>query len=187
MQQVFDFLPPPPNKAPRLYLGLVMESAVGRRLGDLAGTMTRHAVGWNCTRVGSHHLSLHFLRHGARPPERLIHAVERAAGQIRTPAFEMSCGEAACIRTPSAAPDPFRLILRAESEALAPLHQELMGGLIRQGRKARPDFAPHITLGRGATALTVQAIDPVRIAVQEVALILSGEEYRILRRFPLAV
>ena len=39
--------------------------------------------------------------------------------------------------------------------------------------------------GRGAMALPEQAIEPIRIAVRDVALVLSGRDFDVLRRFPL--
>jgi 2'-5' RNA ligase len=185
MQGSLDLGDNPPKRLPRLYFCLLMGPAAEAILEDLRLRLARCVAGWVWTAVGRRHLSLHFLRACARPPARIVHAAEEAARGLATRPFDIVCRDVVCIRTPGNGPDPFRLILRTESPALTALHDELGARMANCRLRPAAGLTPHITLGRGAMALPEQAIEPIRIAVRDVALVLSGRDFDVLRRFPL--
>lgn len=189
MQGVLD-LPglaePPPKRRSRFYFCLLMDVAAAARLQRLTnGILSDCTWDQRPTSDGWHHLSLHFLRFGEHLPERILYAAEQAARRVVMPPFEITCDAVASLRTLSTKANPFRLILRAEGDALRELYLRLGAAMAQCGLRPSPNFAPHITLAQEAAGRATQIIEPIRIAVRDFALVHSGRLYRVLNRFPL--
>jgi 2'-5' RNA ligase len=80
------------------------------------------------------------------------------------------------------------LVLLAEGDALHELHKTLGAAMKKIGLSAAAHFMPHMTLLYGSKPVPVQAIEPIRLAVNDFALIHSAlglGQHRIVDRWPL--
>jgi 2'-5' RNA ligase len=80
------------------------------------------------------------------------------------------------------------LVLLAEADALFDLHRALGAAMQKNGIKTRDGFAPHMTLSFGSKPIAMQAIEPIRLTVNEFVLIhseLGLTRHHTIDRWPL--
>jgi len=135
-----------------------------------------------------YHMTLHFLGTFSILPEDRVAAAMRAAGTLRTPAFELVLDRAGCF--------PGGIGWLGCAHVAAPLQQlweELRQALAREhvASRGHARFTPHVTVLRDAREPMPEApVEPIRWAVREVMLIDSQlgdrNEYRPLGGWRLA-
>jgi 2'-5' RNA ligase len=149
MQGAFAFyrdLPARPKRPERLFFGLLPDPDTAVRVGRFAESFVRR----NRTQAGK--------------------AVAMRGFEITFCAIKSFDGLPSVDGWPRKRP----LVLLGESDDALALHKTLGAAMNRIGLRAAESFTPHMTLAYGAKSVPAQAIEPIRIAVNEFALIHSA-------------
>lgn len=195
MQGVFDFyrnFPRRPARPERLLYGLFPDSGTSARVSqfrqqffyenDLKGSLLKTA------RL---HVSLHHIGDYKRLRTRFVYAAMLAANAVVLPPFEFTFHAIKSFEEGPPIDNRRRgrpLVLLGEGEALFKLHSALGGAMEKNGLRAETCFTPHMTLSYGPKAVTEQAIEPIRMTVNEFVLVHSElwlTKYNVLDRWPL--
>ncbi|HEX2114718.1 MAG TPA: 2'-5' RNA ligase family protein [Alphaproteobacteria bacterium] len=193
MQGAFEFyrdLPARPKHPERLFFGLLPAPETAVRVRRFAEEFIRK----NCiegTRLKTDclHVSLHHVGDYKRLRTKIVYAAQQAGNAVAMRRFEMTLYAVMSFeRLPSADGRARKrpLVLLGESDALSELHEMLGAAMRKTGLRAAAGFAPHMTLCYGATWIPAQAIEPIRIAVNEFALIhseLGRTRYNVVNRW----
>lgn len=174
------------KRPPRTYFCLLPDAATATIVEALRSRLlTDQGPGWICMGWDRIHLSLQPVAKVYRPRPAILYAAIEAARRVVMPPFELCCREVVGFSPLSRNPDRCPLVLRADSLAVQDLHRRLGAIMARWGLRAAPTIAPHLTLARGPKVLPPCAVDPIRFAVHDFALVRSGAEYDVIERFPL--
>jgi 2'-5' RNA ligase len=137
------------------------------------------------------HVSLCHVGDYTRLRSRHIYRAKRAAKTVALAPFVVTFGAIASLE-PAWPVDAqwYRrpLALLAAGRSLCELRRLLDSGLHKFGASDVEEFQPHMTLLYGPTAVPVQAIEPIRLAVDEFVLIHSERgltRHHTIERWPL--
>lgn len=175
----------------RLFLAILPDAAGARRIAALAeGLRAEFGLRARALPAERLHLTLHYFGEFAGVPAALVAAVDGVMRGLAAPGFEVVFDRVASFGG-GAGRKPW--VLLGGTEANGPLQalQQRSGRRLAEAGLALPGqgrFRPHVTLLYDG-ALPQRTIDPVVLAVHEVALVdsLVGRgQHRVLRRWPLA-
>lgn len=180
MQGVFDFhrdLPARPQRPERLFFGLFPDDETSLRVDQFRQQFLReNRVEGTPLERERLHLSLRHVGDYRRLRTQPVYAARQAGKAVAMRPFEVmfrvvtSLDDLATIR---GALRQHPLVLLGESDALAALHERLGVAMEKNGLKTAAHFAPHITLIYGSRPIPAQAIEPIRLAVDELVLVHS--------------
>jgi 2'-5' RNA ligase len=195
MQYEFEFcddFPDRPARPERLIFMMFPDAATSRRVRELAERFIREnrLVG---SRIKTErlHLSLHHVGDYKRLRTKFIYAAQRAAEAVSMHPFEVTFPsimsfERGALKDDTGQRQP--LVLLGKGDALLELHRILGAAMAKNGLKAGKGFTPHMTLLYGSKPIPLQAIEPIRFAVKEFALVHSElwlTRYNIIDRWSL--
>jgi RNA 2',3'-cyclic 3'-phosphodiesterase len=198
VQCVFEFCadllaePKRPKRPERLFFALFPSreaAAVVARFRDrFAG---EHRLEGTPLRTERLHASVHHVGDYTRLRDKLIYAAKRAGKAVSMPPFEVTFGSIKSFEgrpTSDGRPPRRPVVLLGEGNALFDLHEILGAAMRDNGLSAATHFVPHMTLFYGSTPVRLQAIDPIRVRIDELFLIHSElwlTRYNVIDRWSL--
>lgn len=191
----FEFyrdLPARPKRPERLFFGLLPDAETASRAARVRERFIReHRLEGTRLRSECLHVSLHHVGDYRRLRTKFIHAATLAASAVAMQRCEMTfqfIGSFDGVPLADGRPRKRPLVLLGESAAVRELHKLLGAAMEKIGLRATAHFMPHMTLFYGQRPIPVQAITPIRFAVDEFALIHSAlglARYDVMGRWPL--
>lgn len=179
-----------PVQLHRLFFALLPDGATRQQLQQAAQAVqfSHPELRARWVTPSRYHATVHFLGDYAELREDVVDAASKAAGKLRTLAFDWTLDSAAsfrgrqppCVLRSAGVPGPLQQLWDELRHLLI---------LLGQGRHIERSFTPHVTLAysRGEL-LASEPIPPVHWLVNELALVHSvvGQaDYEVLERWPL--
>jgi 2'-5' RNA ligase len=137
------------------------------------------------------HISLRHVSDDRRLRTQTIYAAGQAAKAVSMSPFEIKLHfikSFAPAPSSNGRPRKRPLVLLAEADALFDIHRALGAAMKKNGMKTRDGFAPHMTLSFGSKPIAMQAIEPIRLTVDEFVLVhseLGLTRHHTIDRWPL--
>lgn len=195
MQLVFAFyddLPPRPKRSERLFFALFPTPQTSIRLGRFTDRFLReNHLGDKRLRAERLHVSVHHVGDYRRLRGKHIYAATEAGNAISMRPFEVTCRFITGFKGAPSTGGKARkrpLVLLGEGNELFELHRILGAAMEKNGLRASDHFLPHITLSYGWTQTPLQAIEPIRIRINDLTLVHSSlwlTHYDVVVRWPL--
>ncbi len=195
MQGVFEFyrdLPARPKRPETLFFGLFPDDETALRIDRFRQQFIAEKR-WEGRPLKPErlHVSLHHVGDFPRLRTKDLYAARQAGAAISMGPFELTARFVKSFEgvTQSAGEPRTRpLVLLIEGDVLSELHRTLGAAMKKIGLRAAEDFTPHMTLSYGSRAIPMQAIEPIRFAVDKVVLIHSERwltRYHVIESWPL--
>jgi 2'-5' RNA ligase len=195
MQGEFNFcrdVPVRPKRPERLFFGLLLDAETSFRVEQFRQRFVcENRLAGRLLKTECLHVSLHHVGDYPRLPSKFIYAARRAGKAVAMHPFEITFRFVKCFEGfPSSDGRPRRrpIVVLCEGGALSELHKILGAAMAETGLRAAEHLTPHMTLLYSSTPVRLQAIEPIRFAVNEFALIHSAlglTTYNIVDRWPL--
>lgn len=199
MQGVFPFILDAPkdgrawgDRSERLFFAALPSGQTGHCIWTSAAQFLRdRGLDWRLHEELRLHISLHFIGDFPRLREKTVFASRLAAANVSLPPAEITFDT---IRSFDGAPSkngrPCKrpLVLLSRENGLCELHHGLGVALRKHGLRSGKHFTPHLTLAYGPTLIAAQAIEPIRMLINDFVLIhseLGRTRYNLLGRWPL--
>jgi 2'-5' RNA ligase len=174
----------------RLFFGLLSRANSAMEISKAADGLRRlHGLKGRLIEPERLHVSLHAIGQYDGLPNSIIERAYKAAAMVSTPPFPLMFDRVASFDNQSEK-RPFVLRPGNDLARLLKLHSVLGEAMKRTriGRYVRPHFAPHMTLLYDSRVVRERPIEPIRMDVQDFALVhsLVGQRrYIELARWPL--
>lgn len=196
MDGSFEFyrdLPRRPQRPERLFFGTVVEAASGRQVDECRDRFARdNDLKGARLKTERLHVSYHHVGDYKRVPRKFVYGGTQAGRAVSMPSFEVTFGVIASFESMprrDGRPPRWPVVLLGEGDGVFELHKTLGAAMERYGLKTVEHFVPHMTLFYSSRPIRPQAIEPIRLRVNEFALIhseLGLTRYNILHRWRLA-
>ena len=180
MQGEFDFglnFPSRPKKPERLFFGLLADPETAIGLDDFRQWfLDENGLTGSLIKKERFHVSLHHIGDFKRLKSPLLYAARMAGSAVSMHPFEMTFR---FLKSLDGAPPKrgrpreWPLVLLGEGDDVRELYRTLGAALQRNGLRSAAHFVPHMTLLYGPKPIPMQAIQPIRVAVNEFVLIHS--------------
>lgn len=137
------------------------------------------------------HVSLQHVGDYKRLPAKFVYAARQAGSAVSMSRFEVTFGfirSFDCVSSIGGEPCKRPLVMLGQGDGLLDFHRRLSGAMEKNGLRSAKTFTPHMTLFYGRTPIPLQAIEPIRLAVTEFALVhskLSLTQYDMVDRWSL--